>query len=124
MLIEDLDFLVELELLRATAVFALFENVRDIGDDGAGRDFLDLEVVIFAIEVCCWVKLNKTPYTFYTISRHARDEFINQDLQWWRTLNTAVLQISRSIPSRINISKNALQKTKTKGSVASKPQDY
>jgi hypothetical protein len=42
-LIEDLDFLAELEVL------ALLEIARDFGDDRAARGFLDLEV-IFAIK--------------------------------------------------------------------------
>jgi hypothetical protein len=48
-LTEDLDFLADLEVL---VMFALFEKARDIGDDRAARELLDLEVVIFAMKVC------------------------------------------------------------------------
>ena len=55
-LIEDFSFLAELETLWATVAlvtFALFETAWDISDvDWAAKKFLDLEVVIFAMEIC------------------------------------------------------------------------
>lgn len=71
MLIEDLDFLDELEALRATvalAMFALFEKARDIDDDWAARGFLDLEVGIFRNEGLWLSETEHTP--FIQANRH------------------------------------------------------
>ena len=67
-LIEDFDFLADFEALWATvalAMFALLETARDIGDNWAAREFLDMEVVIFTMKVCWWVRQD-TIHTFYT----------------------------------------------------------